>query len=95
MDPERLLIEPLLDFPYTRVSIDAASWRAEVDAALVRDGTVVLTGPPLERSRLKEALIALTAEPVDLGFLHGFPRVIGVKAGLTHLEITLELEEVA
>jgi hypothetical protein len=95
MEPERLLVEPLLEFPYARVEVDTASWRAEVDAALVRDGSVVLTGAIADRSRLKAAVIALTAEPVDLGFLHGFPRVVEVSAAGTDLAITLELEEVA
>jgi hypothetical protein len=94
-EPERLLVEPLLERAYETVRVDAVSWRAEVDAALARDGTVVLAGARTDRRFLKEVLISLSAEPVDLGFLHGFPRVVGVRAAGLDLEITLELEEIA
>ena len=45
-------------------------------------------------SALKEALLSLAAEPLEVGFLHLFPHVAGVDQDPETVSVTLDLREV-
>jgi hypothetical protein len=75
------------------VPVSDPSWRARVTEALRVHGAARLTAAPEERSALRSALLTLAAEPLEIDFLHVFPRVHGIARGPDGFSVALTLSE--
>ena len=64
--------------------------RPESSRRSPRTGAVRLTAPPEERQSLKEAVLALAAEPLEIDFLHLYPRAAKVALDPGGLSVTLD-----
>ncbi len=76
--PERLLVEALFADRRRAIDVTNDGWREAADTALAEDGEAILFAPRSRRSNLRTALLNLALEPTDLGFIHAYPRVVGV-----------------
>ncbi len=85
LDAEHSLVRDCIHAgPYV-VVVTAEEWRSQVTTCLVRDSAVVLRAEVGQLSRLRAALIAVTSDPIDTGFLLLHPRVRGWNAALASL----------
>jgi hypothetical protein len=91
---ERLLAAALLKDHHATVSVEEPDWRSLVDAALANDGSVKLTATA-DRRNMRTALLDLCIEPVDLGFLHAYPRIAQVQRDERGVTVEMELAELA
>ncbi len=91
--PDRDLLLDLLRAGETTVAL-AAGWEAAVAQVLTDRGAVCLTTVPADRGTLKEALLRLAAEPIEVNFLHLHPNVVSVAHDPAQVAITLDLREV-
>jgi hypothetical protein len=89
---ERLLATMLLQDPTTTVSVDEGGWRERADSALAGDGSVRLTAS-LDRRHMRAALLNLCVEPVDLGFLHAYPRISRIQLSEQGVTVGAEIAE--
>lgn len=75
------------------VDIEAVDWFAKAHEALRRDGQVTLVATVARTRRLAEAIRRLAAEPVDLGYLHLYPRVVDLHRTSGQILAVLELKD--
>ena len=75
------------------VDVTAPDWRTQATENLIRDNSVVLRAATEQIQVLRSALISVTAEPVDAGFLLLHPRVTGTERRAGGVDVTLELAE--
>jgi hypothetical protein len=92
-EPERLVIAPLLGASEARVDISLDDWRDELDSILLRDGSAVLVADGDADGEVKSVLLDILSRPTDLGFLHAYPRVVGVATSSQVNEISVMLDE--
>ena len=87
----RLLRELLLRPPA------AVSAQADADldsiavSALIRDGAVALMAPATDSALLRRAILNSLATPLDVGFLHLYPRIAAVERSPDAIAVHLEL----
>ena len=91
--PDRDLLLDLLRAGEPTVAL-APGWEAAVAQVLTDRGAVCLTAAPADRTALKEALLRLAAEPVEVNFLHLHPNAVGVAHDPAQIAVTLDLREV-
>ncbi|QDV37412.1 protein DpdJ [Tautonia plasticadhaerens] len=91
--PDREILLDLIRVGEATVSL-GPDWAAEVQRTLAGRGAVRLSAPIEGRRELKEALLALGVEPVEVGFLHLFPHVAEASEEQETISITLDLREV-
>lgn len=75
------------------VDVTQPDWRPQATENLIRDNSVVLRAPAEQVQILRGALISMTAEPVDAGFLLLHPRITGTERRAGGIDVTLELAE--
>jgi hypothetical protein len=92
-EPERLVIGPLLGASEARVDVSLDDWREELDSVLVRDGSALLVAGGDADGEVKNVLLDILSRPTDLGFLHAYPRVVGVATSNEASEISVVLDE--
>jgi hypothetical protein len=91
--PDRQILLDVLQTVETRVRLEPG-WLEKVRHALTERGTVYLDAPPEDRTKLKQALLDLAAEPVEAGFLHLYPHLAAVSQDPDRISLTLDLREV-
>jgi hypothetical protein len=60
---------------------------------LLRDGSAVLVTKGASDGDAKHVLFDVLSRPTDLGFLHAYPRVVGVAVSERASEISVVLDE--
>ena len=93
-ETDRLLVLAALEHGRPVIALDQADWFTRFEAALVERGVADLVAPIERRRELRDALQRLLVNPVDLGFLHAYPRVRGLTQEGRQLSLTVELAEV-
>jgi hypothetical protein len=56
-------------------------------------GTAMLVAPVEQRAEMKKALMSLTSDPLEIGFLYVFPQVEAVRRRGFMLELVLACRE--
>ena len=92
-DTDRELVLDRLAHRTSAVRVGDPEWRARVTEALRADGSSRLTAAPEERGALRAALLTLGVEPLEIDFLHVFPRIEGVSRGPDGFTVALTLSE--
>jgi hypothetical protein len=91
--PDRELLLDLLHAGDPDILL-APGWEGAAGAALSERGAARLVAPPADRAALKQAILRSVAEPIEAGFLHLHPTVVGVAQESDHLAVTLDVREV-
>lgn len=88
--------EVLLDCIRTRemhVSLVDPQWREKVTSALTEGGVVKLTAPASMGTELKRAALDLAAIPLEIGYMHLYPRTDKLQRDPETISLTISLEE--
>jgi hypothetical protein len=93
-ETDRLLVLYAQNRKRKQVALGSPRWMQFLRETLAEEGIGVLTAPLGQRRKLAEAIHALLVEPVDLGFIMGFPRVRGLTQEGHQLSLILEIPEV-
>jgi len=93
-ETDRLLVLGTRDRMRREIVLGSPRWNEFLREILSVDGVAVLTASLDQRRDLSEAIRALLVEPLDLGFIMGFPRVRGLTQEGRHLSLTVEIPEV-
>ena len=91
---DRTLLLDLLRDEEPWIEIADPEWRPKLADALAGYGAARLVAAPGERDQLREALLDLAAAPVDIGFLHLYPRVHAVLREPDRVSARVHLREV-
>jgi len=67
---------------------------AKAGAALSAHGSARMNASAEERRALKDAILRMVVSPVEVGYLHLYPSVVGLAQGPDGLSVTLDLREV-
>jgi DEAD/DEAH box helicase/Helicase conserved C-terminal domain len=83
---ELLLRPPAAVLPHADGELDP-----DAVSALTRDGAVALTAPATDSALLRRAILNSLASPVDVGYLHLYPRLAAVERSPNAIAVHLEL----
>lgn len=75
------------------VFVSDPEWRLRVTEALRTQGAARLVASSDERDALRKAMLALAVEPLEVDFLHLFPRIDGVTRGVQGFSVAIALSE--
>jgi hypothetical protein len=90
---DRLLIEALLPRQDIEVRLEEPEWLTLLANRLITHGHARLTAPETEPLRLREAMLAMLIEPLDIGALMVHPRVRGTRRQNGRIAVTFDLLE--
>jgi hypothetical protein len=76
-----------------RVELDTAGWRADLTAALARDGSVELFAPNARLAGLRSAVLEALTTPIDVGFLQFFPKLERTERRADGVVVVLAVQE--
>jgi hypothetical protein len=90
---ERDLVRDCLRGAPEVVLVTDPNWGDRATDCLIRESTVVLRANPSDVGQLRAALLSMTTEAVDTGFLLLHPRVRGVERAVGAVDVILDLAE--
>jgi len=90
---DRLLIEALLPRQDIEVRLEDPDWLTLLTNRLITHGHARLTAPETEPVCLREAMLAMLIEPLDIGALLVHPRVRGTRRQNGRIAVTFDLLE--
>lgn len=90
---DRFLVLDCLEADQARIDIRQEAWRETVRQAMADSGTAMLVAPVEQRAEMKKALMSLTSDPLEIGFLYVFPQVEAVRRRGFMLELVLACRE--
>lgn len=93
-DTDRLLVLHAHDRTRRQLALGSPRCLQFLRGILAEDGIADLTAPVDQRKALADAIRIMLAEPVDLGFIMGFPIVRGVTQEERHISVVFEIPEV-
>lgn len=93
-ETDRLLVLRTQERVRKEVVLGSPRWEEFLREILAEDGVVALTTSLDRRRELAQAIRALLVEPLDLGFIMGFPRVRGLSQEGRQLSLVVEIPEV-
>ncbi|MGE0322130.1 MAG: protein DpdJ [Polyangiaceae bacterium] len=93
-ETDRLLVLHAQDRRRRQVALGSQRWLEFLRGILAEDGIADLTAPTHQRRELANAVKTLLVEPVDLGFIMGFPLAHGVLQEGDQLTVVFEIPEV-
>lgn len=76
------------------VSLSDNDWKEQVHVLLKKSGVVKLRAAINEEKKVKQALLELAANPVEVGFLYLYPRIEGIERKGNDYYISLDVREV-
>jgi hypothetical protein len=88
-----LLVLDCVQFNRAAVFVSEENWQDSVRKHLADSGSAVLIGTTAEAEKLKDAVLWLAAEPVDMGFLHFYPQIDGIRRVSKTIEVTIRCKE--
>jgi hypothetical protein len=90
---ERLLVLDRLTGATPSVHLGSKGWRDEVNASLRSHGIVRLFAELNDRNLLRDSLLSLSAEPLEIDALLLYPQIEGVVRGTSGFQVALHLPE--
>jgi len=90
---DRLLIEVLLPQQDIEVRLEDPDWLTVLTDRLITHGHARLSAPETELRKLREAMLAMLIEPLDIGALLVNPRVRGTRRQNGRIAVTFDLLE--
>jgi hypothetical protein len=93
-ETDRLLVLHTQARKHKQIALGSPQWMQSLRETLAEEGMATLTASLDQRHRLAEAIRSLLVEPVDLGFIMGFPRVRGLTQDGRQLSLIVEIPEV-
>ena len=90
---DRDILRSILGTDRQTVLLGSESWWDKLTAILAKEGVVYLTAPAKEAEALKTALLELAATPLDVGYLHLYPRLAGLRRHHNTISAILEIKE--
>lgn len=76
------------------VSISSIDWKEQAQAVLKESGVVKLKADVRDDKKVKQSLLELAANPLEVGFLSLYPRIEGIERKGNDFYITLDVREV-
>ncbi|MGG4144279.1 protein DpdJ [Paenibacillus algorifonticola] len=76
------------------VNLADDDWWSKVNEKLKREGSVRLVAASSTRDKLQEALLKILSEPIEVGFLHVYPRIEGLTREIDSITVILDIREV-
>lgn len=92
-EPDREILFDVLMTNEKAISMGDPDWRAKLADTLGQFGTVRLYAPIAQREELKNAILDLAAEPLDIGFLSLYPRIESLRRDNDGYYATLDIRE--
>jgi hypothetical protein len=92
-DLDRFLVLDCLEAQRTIVDVREIDWRERTVSALQESAYAILAGPADEPRVMKEALLSLVANPLDIGFLYVFPQIESARRRGDNLELLIVCRE--
>ena len=93
---ERLLVNAVLHDRLTPIDVGTPDWRPQIEERLRVEGDAQLREHSLtDRRRLRQAILAMMEQPVDLDLLLAHPRVTGARIDDSGVEVNFDLAEIA
>lgn len=89
---DRWLMNRALQVTEDEVDVDRSDWPEVAELSLGRTGAITVVSTSGNLKRMRRALLQLLAEPVEIGYLLLFPRLVGVRRK-PRLAMRLSLEE--
>jgi hypothetical protein len=93
MSERTLLLDVLSEGNSAQIDVADQGWRAGAEARLAATGQCTLYAMLGDEDRLRDGLVELMIEPIEVGSLHLHPRIIGVRRQAATFEARLELVE--
>ncbi len=90
---DRDILRSILGTDRQTVLLGSESWWDKLTAILAKEGVVYLTAPAKKADALKTALLELAATPLDVGYLHLYPRLAGLRRHHNTISAILEIKE--
>ncbi|MBD2428720.1 DEAD/DEAH box helicase [Phormidium sp. FACHB-1136] len=78
-EADREILLDVLQPVETLIKLEEPNWQEQVKEALRTAGTASLSARPTSRQALKNALLSIMIEPVDVGFLNLYPAIEGMR----------------
>lgn len=75
------------------IKLEEPDWQTQLNEALQAVGTAALIAPVSRRRALKEAILKMMSEPVDVGFLTLYPFVEGIRRTAQGYVVRLRIRE--
>ncbi|MCW3795383.1 protein DpdJ [Paenibacillus sp. LS1] len=76
-----------------RIQIPDPNWKQKTSEMLIEQGSVQILIPVERKLEISNIIFELTEEPIDLGYLHVFPRVEGITRGNNFYTLNVEIRE--
>lgn len=76
------------------ISIADSDWKEKVQAALIANGVVKVKAELIDGEQVKQTLLDIASNPLEVGFLSLYPRIEGIERKGNHYYITLDMREV-
>jgi hypothetical protein len=92
-DPERELLLDVLEAGEEAVSLSDPDWRESLTRTLTRSAMARLKAPLEDAPRVRQAITHLAATPLEIGFLHLYPQVQGVRRSRDGITVEIYLRE--
>ncbi len=92
--PDRQLVLDHLPRRVLPINVLEADWRIRAETALKQEGIARLVVPITQSRKMKDVLIALTAQPVEVDYLYLYPRVESVERRVDEIVASIELPDV-
>jgi hypothetical protein len=90
---ERTLVRDALETQRQKISVTQGQWRKLAEAQLASQGLCALTAATDNEPALRDALLDLMVDPVEMGWLHLHPRLTGIRRHLEGVDALVELVE--
>jgi hypothetical protein len=90
--PERLVLAAALSSPTPTVAVGPSA-REEARTYLASGGPICVAAPATDASVLQVFVTELLMEPIDVGSVSGYPRIIGAEHTAERTSVMLELPE--
>ena len=90
---DRSILSSVLGTNHKTVILNSADWWERLTAVLISEGVGRLSAPVVEKDALKAALLRLAATPLDVGYLHLYPRLAGLRRYRNQFVAVLEIKE--
>ncbi|WP_426752046.1 protein DpdJ [Myxococcus sp. Y35] len=92
-DSDRLLVEALIPQQDIEVRLEEPEWLMLLANLLITHGNAMLTAPETDPVRLREAMLAMLIEPLDIGAQLVHPRIRGTRRQNGRIAIMFDLLE--
>ena len=92
-EADREILLDVLQPAENLIKVEEPDWRTQLNEALQAVGTAALIAPVARRRALKEAILKMMSEPVDVGFLTLYPFVEGIRRTAQGYVVRLRIRE--